>query len=74
MSVVVAVAGTLVAVLLAWLLDVVSRWTWRRWKNRRREGWKIEDWRNWASTRGDERRMEATEVSDENEEAPLLDQ
>jgi len=73
MSVVVAVLSTLLGVLLIWLLCLLSKWSWKKWKAREPGWWKVHrykwrlPWPYWKSRDG-----KSTVLSVDEEQRPLL--
>ena len=76
-SVVVAVLSTLVGVLLLWLISLLVRLLWRKWKKREGDWWRFDHWRprwtnsrRWPLRRDAPPETEATATSEE--QTPLL--
>lgn len=76
-SVVVAVAATLLGVLLIWLSVVFGRWVGRKWRARKPGWWRAENWRpTWMKRRGKdastETEPERQTLAGDSETTPLL--
>jgi hypothetical protein len=77
LSVVVAVLSTLIGVLLLWLISLLLRFLWRKWKKRQEGWWRFDHWRprwknlpRWPLRRDAPPDTEATATNEE--QTPLL--